>query len=91
MNYYNVYKDGVHMGAVSSNDFRAFASARQKMVCTTVGKAQYIILKGEYYRVPWLRDEDAAMKGKYPTVEAYVCTEEEYNKFLSENEKLEEK
>ena len=88
MFYYKLYDDGVFLGAITSNDFKYYIKKEDRMVSTSLKKAQYVRFKQNYYRVKWLSKEDPDVVGKFPTIEAYICSEEEYKKEL-EKENLE--
>ena len=89
MLYYKVLdKDNNIEGFVNLNNFRFFHPLRKRFFITTeLKKAQYVIFKGQYYRVEWLA-EAPELAGKYPFINIVLAEEEEYKAWL-ENQKSE--
>lgn len=81
-------KDGAQMGAVPSSNFRCYNRKRKRMYAVdNLRKAQYVTFKGKYYAVTWLI-EDETIIGKYPKIDAFIISYEEYKKIIEmENEK----
>lgn len=84
MIHYIVIKQGEEVGFISIDDFRFYHPRRKRMFMTSqLKEAQYIIFEGEYYRVPWLNEEAAEIKGKYSEVNLVLISQEEYEKAKS--------
>lgn len=90
MIHYKIMQNGAEKGIVSLDAFRFYHPKRKRMFMTTsLKEAQYIILDGAYYKISSLGiKEHPDVKGKYPKIDLILTSQEEYEKYMKEKEKV---
>jgi hypothetical protein len=93
MYYYKVLDlQGQEIGLINSYSLLYYNETSQLMLNCFEDQAQYVCINNTIYRVPWLHNESAAMKGKYPTAHMRIIEQEEYETYMknkTEKENLE--
>ena len=85
MYYYKVFAldtDNL-LGVVTSKSFRNFSEGRLYLT-NDPKEANLFKFNEEYYRAPWMT-EQLEIKGKYPTIDLFVISKEEYEKIKNDS------
>jgi hypothetical protein len=77
--YKVIDRDSNYIGVGSSDSLCKYNEKYQKMILASESSAQYIIVNGQIYRIPWLNPENQTIAGKYPMARMFIISEEEYN------------
>lgn len=91
MFYYKVYNTNNEnfIGIANSLDLRYYNLRSKKLLCCTENLAQYIVCKGQIYRIHWFQDEFEEMKNTYPSANLELISREEYDEYMAEMAKVE--
>lgn len=87
MFYYKVLDNYNNLlGVISSLGLRYYNEKSKKILCCLEDLAQYVAINEKYYRTDWFNQEPIILKGKYPHVQLNITSEEEYLKYIIEQE-----
>ena len=80
MNYYKIIKDGVIVGAITSNDFMRYLPITDCFVRANDQNGEYVTYKNQFYRATWMRP----IVYQVAFIEALILaiTEEEYEAYI---------
>lgn len=81
MYYYKVFDiNGELIDKINSRSLKY--SYNGKILNCMEDLAQYVLAKGQLYRIGWLNPEDPTSKGKYPMAQMETISKEEYMEWL---------
>lgn len=90
MRYYQITKDGNHIGVATEDEFLRYQPKHNILIFTDVNKAQYIMYGDTCYHDNWMVPESPERKGVYPTAKVEEISENVYNALMDNVEPMEE-
>jgi phenolic acid decarboxylase len=85
MFYYKVLDmDNELLGYGTSSNLIYYNKHSKLLLGCSEDRFQYIQLPTGIYRISWFLPEDADIKGRFPQADAFVVSQEEYERYMKE-------